>query len=174
MNYDFIYTKEKKETFIIFIILTLLIVVAGIGGYIFYINSKSEIYPKLKNLEDYAFTEFKHIESNTKVTLKIAKSNEALAAGLMFVEDLEENEGMIFVFPEEAQRVFWMKNTKISLDIIYLDSEFRVISFYQSTKPDQIEQVYPSNSPSQYVIELEAGWALKNKLKLGDTFVLID
>lgn len=174
MNYDLIYAKEKRDTFIIFLILTVILFIVGIGGYILLINNQTKIKPELDKLEDYEVVKLMHESSNVEINLKAAASNEALASGLMFVEDLEENEGMLFIFPEEAQRVFWMKNTKISLDIIYLDKNFKVVSFYQSTKPDQIEQVYPSNKPSQYVIEVEAGWALKSGLEIEDTFQILD
>ncbi len=74
---------------------------------------------------------------------------------------------MLFVFEKVEPRSFWMKNTLIPLDLIYLDAAGKVISIKQG-KPLQEEPTIPSDGPTKYVIELNAGAAATAGLKVGD------
>lgn len=101
--------------------------------------------------------------------LELAVTPEARERGLMFRRHLAPEQGMLFVFPEEKPRGFWMKNTLIDLDIVYLDSEARVVSFRTMTvepprRTDESEEqyeerlpLYDSVKPARFAIEFRAG-----------------
>lgn len=97
------------------------------------------------------------------VSVEIADTPEERQQGLMGRTDLPENHGMLFVYEDERPRVFWMKQTEIPLDIIFLDAQKRVINVEQAdpepgVPPEQLER-YTSDRPAQYVIELEQGFS---------------
>lgn len=91
-----------------------------------------------------------------KFLLEIASTVGERTKGLMFVKSLPYDEGMLFVFQDEAERAFWMKDTFIPLDMIFLDKEFKVVSISHQTKPFDLN-TYKSNKPAMYVIELNGG-----------------
>jgi len=64
----------------------------------------------------------------------IADDDRSRARGLMFVDEMDANRGMFFIFRREAPRSFWMRNTRIPLDIIYLDRELRVVSISETRR----------------------------------------
>lgn len=94
-------------------------------------------------------------------------------AGLMFRKKLPKDYGMLFVFPYEDNMVFWMKNTLVSLDIVFIDTRKRVVKAFEKVKksteqtPDE-EVVRVGNMPAAYVLELPAGAAARHRLKTGD------
>ena len=85
----------------------------------------------------------------------------------MFLTDREvkATEGFLFAFPRSEPRSFWMRNTVIPLDIIYLDSKGKVLNI-QKGEPFK-EFGLPSDGPSQYVLELKGGYAAKYGIKKG-------
>ncbi len=70
------------------------------------------------------------------IQLRCAESTADRSRGLSHVTLLPENEGMLFLYPEESRRCFWMKDTFIPLDILFLDSEFRILEYVQHAPPD--------------------------------------
>ncbi len=104
--------------------------------------------------------------------LEVAKSNSKKALGLMNRTKLENIDGMIFLYPAPQELTFYMKNTLISLDIIFLDSELKVVTIHKNTKTEQTKELYPSDQPAQYVVEMEAGWSEANNLQIGDFLTL--
>ncbi|MCU4654200.1 DUF192 domain-containing protein [Roseibacterium sp. SDUM158016] len=88
--------------------------------------------------------------------VEIADTPETRARGLMFVEDMARNAGMLFVFPDERVRTFWMRNTLISLDIIYFDATGTWVSAAENAVPLD-ETTLPSDGPAQYVLEINGG-----------------
>jgi uncharacterized membrane protein (UPF0127 family) len=109
--------------------------------------------------------------------VEIADTPEKQALGLMFRRSLKEGYGMLFVFPDETERSFWMKNTLIRLDMIFLNSDQQVVDMFQSVPPCQADPCpsYTSAFPARYVLEIAGGLAEKLKLKLGDkVFIAID
>ena len=108
-----------------------------------------------------------------KVELAIDRDEQAM--GLMFRESLPEDYGMLFIFTFEAPRSFWMKNTRIPLDILYFDRELALVSMVQNARPCAVRQCpgYPSERPAQYVLELNAGKAAELDVQRGDVLVLL-
>ena len=99
--------------------------------------------------------------------VEIADDDEERARGLMFRPPLEDERGMLFQFPDVAERGFWMKNTPSSLDILYLDPTGRIVSIAPHTTP-QSEVSIPSNGGANGVLEVRAGRAEEIGAKAGD------
>ena len=92
------------------------------------------------------------------------------AEGLMGREDIKPGQGMLFVFDDEYPRSFWMKNTPLSLDILFFDAEGRWVSSQLSTTPFSTKSL-PSGLPAQYALEILAGES--ERLGLGEDTILI-
>jgi uncharacterized membrane protein (UPF0127 family) len=105
--------------------------------------------------------------------VEIADDREEQALGLMFRTQLPDDKGMLFIFPNEAPRSFWMLNTRIPLDIIYFNRALEMINV-QTAKPCRTDVCpgYPSARPAMYVLELNAGKAAELGLLPGDEMVL--
>ena len=106
------------------------------------------------------------------IAAEIADTPEKAEKGLMFREKLPENEGMIFIFEENAKRIFWMKNTFVNLDIIFINADRTVHSVadnvprsYSYTPDHQVAYV---QGYGKYVLELAAGSARKHNINPGD------
>ena len=102
--------------------------------------------------------------------VEIADTQEKQALGLMFRDSMPADQGMLFIFPVEAQRSFWMKNTRISLDIMYFDKGLKLVGISADTPPCRVSRCpsYPSIAPAMYVLELNAGTASELGVGLGD------
>jgi len=112
---------------------------------------------------------------NITLLVKIADTEESRNAGLMFVSELDEDEGMLFVYPDEKERMFWMKNTLIPLDMIFVSANETVVHVFENAVPcekDPCETHY-SKHPAMYVIEANAGFAARNKILAGDRLMNI-
>ena len=95
---------------------------------------------------------------STKVSLniEIADTDFDIQTGLMYRNSMENNQGMLFVFDDETERFFYMKNTKIPLDLIYINANSKIVSFQKNAKPFD-ESSLPSNASAKYVLEVNAG-----------------
>jgi len=103
-------------------------------------------------------------------TLQIADEPAERETGLMHVRSMPINHGMLFVFPTAELRSFWMRDTLINLDIIYLNADQRVVSTHTMTAHDL--NTTPSAGDTKFAIELNAGLAAVLKLKAGDRIEL--
>lgn len=101
----------------------------------------------------------------------IADNDQERSTGLMFVEKMDNDAGMLFVFEEENIRTFWMKNTKITLDMIFINSNGEIVSIQKNAQPCTSDQckMYSSVSPATYVLEINGGLANKKNINVGDT-----
>jgi uncharacterized protein len=84
----------------------------------------------------------------------------------MYRKSMPDSCGMLFIFEEMQPLSFWMKNTHISLDILYLDNDYRIVSIAKNATPFS-EVSIPSGKDAMYVIEVNAGFCEKNKIKEG-------
>lgn len=105
------------------------------------------------------------------LVLEIADETEEQRRGLMNRSSLEKNRGMLFIFEDAKFRSFWMKNTKISLDIAFLDQNKKIINIERDTIPLNTQLTYDSSAPAEYVIETNAGWFINNEVSEGDVFI---
>ena len=99
--------------------------------------------------------------------IEIADTDYKTQTGLMYRNSMEENQAMLFVFKDEQPRSFYMKNTAIALDIIYLNANKVILSIQKNAKPYDNTSL-PSNANSQYVLEVNAGLSDRWNLQIGD------
>jgi hypothetical protein len=99
--------------------------------------------------------------------VEIADDDAERARGLMNRESLPDDRGMLFQFEEEAERAFWMKNTLIPLDILYISADGRIVSIARETTPFS-EAPIPSYGAAKGVLEIRGGRAAELGLEPGD------
>ncbi|MBN8585961.1 MAG: DUF192 domain-containing protein [Ignavibacteria bacterium] len=102
-----------------------------------------------------------------KIDVEIAETEETRHLGLMFRENMPEDQGMLFLFPAEEFQSFYMKNTIMPLDIMFVNSKKQIVKIHRRTEPFS-EKSLPSMKPSMYVVEVNAGFSDKYNIKEGD------
>lgn len=105
------------------------------------------------------------------IRLEVANNPSSRAIGLMHRTEMSEDQGMLFVFPKTELLSFWMKNTLIPLSLGYFDGELRLLETHDM-KPNQTSEVYNSQKPAKYALEVNVGWFKKNKIELGSYLIL--
>ena len=119
------------------------------------------------------FFTYKYISAEKKIHQfegEVAKTPEQIERGLMFrKEKLGDNVGMLFLMKPNTHS-FWMKNTYISLDVIFLDSDMRVIGFVENTTPLSLESI-SIDDVSNYILEVDSGTVAKYSIKKRDKIV---
>ena len=103
-----------------------------------------------------------------KIDVEIARSIYEHSKGLMDRTSLPHNQGMLFIFEDMGPRSFWMRNTRIPLDIIYVDDRQRVVSIRKNAVPMSDESL-PSEGPARYVVEVNAGFTDLYRIAPGDS-----
>jgi len=101
-----------------------------------------------------------------KIKVAIADTPEKRDAGLMNVTRLDENDGMLFVFQKPQPLSFWMANTPLPLDIIFIDKDHKIVRIYHSTTPYSKNEL-SSGSPAQYVVEVNGGYCINHDITEG-------
>jgi len=105
-----------------------------------------------------------------KVNVEVAKSFEERSKGLMFREFLGESSGMLFVFEQENYLSFWMKNTLIQLDMIFISEDFEVVDIkYASPCKEEPCVSYKSIKPAKYVLEVNGNFTVENNIRIGNS-----
>ncbi len=117
----------------------------------------------LKREPEFIFLEVKGI----KIKAEVARSEEARTTGLKYRSSLPEDQGMLFVFEEEGIHPFWMEDTKIPLDIAFIDKEKKIIDI-QRMEPFSPQLHYPP-LPFLYALEVNQGFFQRNGIGIGDT-----
>jgi uncharacterized protein len=103
-----------------------------------------------------------------KIDVEIAENEAEQAKGLMYRPYMPDSVGMLFIFQNVQPQSFWMKNTHIPLDIIYVDSNKKIVSIQKNTRPYS-EESLPSYGDVQYVVEVNAGYTDLHGIKVGDS-----
>ena len=116
------------------------------------------------------------LPSGAVYRVELARTPEEQAQGLMFRESLPANVGMLFLFPDAVTRRFWMKNTMIPLDIVWLDDSGQVLYVSAETPPCRADPCpnYGPEVPAWTVLEIAGGMAAKEKVTVGSTIRLED
>lgn len=113
--------------------------------------------------------------NNTKYSVEVANDDKTRQIGLSGKKSLDQNKGMLFVFPKKDKYGFWMKNTLIPLDMIFINDD-KVVHIVKNAKPEKEVEgalpIYTTPNEANYVLEVNAGEADKNKFKNGDKVVL--
>lgn len=97
-------------------------------------------------------------EPLTTIDIEIAETDSARERGLMQRQNLPEQSGMLFLFEREEPRGFWMSNTPLALDILFVGADSQIVSIAKYTKPFSSQSIV-SEGPAQYVVEVPAGFA---------------
>jgi len=150
---------KRKNILNISVICLVLIFLASL----FFIFRKKTMFPKDLGL---------NIKGNSYY-LEIAQTNQERKKGLSNRQEICSNCGMLFIFNKEDQHSFWMKDTYVPLDIIWLNSKKEIVKIITAAKTDS-ETVYTNKTPAKYVIELPANESLKLKLQIGETIPIFD
>ncbi len=107
-----------------------------------------------------------------KIKVDVVDTPATREIGLMCVRKMPKNYGMLFVFPQDIYLNFWMKNTLVSLDILWIDADKKITVIHErlkaSTEKTPDDQVATAGGKGQYVLELAAGEAKRRGLKAGD------
>ena len=101
-----------------------------------------------------------------RLSVEVASDEASIQKGLMNRDELSRNSGMLFIFPQEKERSFWMKNTNIPLSIAYLDKDGIILNI-EDMAPNNTESV-ASKGKAKYAIEVNKGWFDNKKIKPGD------
>lgn len=104
-----------------------------------------------------------------RIKVEIAASAEQRTMGLMFREKLPSDAGMLFVFKAPSRPSFWMKNTRIPLDLIFADSSGRIVGIVANAEPFS-EASLSVEDESQFVLEVNAGFCRRHGIRRGDRF----
>jgi len=102
------------------------------------------------------------------IDVEVADTEYDTQLGLMFRKAMKETESMLFIFPNEELRSFWMRNTFISLDMIFVNADKKIVTIHKDTRTLS-DQSYPSTAPAQYVVEVVGGFTDKYGIKEGDS-----
>jgi uncharacterized protein len=104
------------------------------------------------------------------VRVELATNDETRAQGLMYRDSLPDGTGMLFLFARDDEYPFWMKNTLIPLDMIWVTSDHRIAAVSHDVPPCKADPCpsYPPHAISRYVLEVAGGVAKKHGLKAGD------
>ena len=107
-----------------------------------------------------------------KINVEIADEDEERMKGLMFKEKLNENDGMLFVFDNEEEQTFWMKNTLIPLDMIFINKNFTIVDIkYAVPCKEEPCALYKSALPAEYVLEVNGHYTVKNNINVGNKVI---
>lgn len=102
----------------------------------------------------------------TKLDIEIAEVSQEREQGLMYRKSMLDKQGMLFLFEFQEEQSFWMHNTYIPLDIIYLNDKLEIVSIQKNAQP-MSDKPLPSGKPAQYVLEINGGLSDKLGLKPG-------
>lgn len=129
-------------------------------------NSKNTNSGPSLNFEE--SVSFLSTDGDTVSTVEVALADEEAERnqGLMDVRDLPQSKGMLFIFEESKPRSFWMANTPLPLDIIFVNEEKEIVRIHHSTQPFS-EKNFKSGEPAKYVIETNAGYSISHDIKEG-------
>lgn len=169
--------KTKRNSRKIYLI-ALLAILIGLAAY-FMLRPESGLeIPTQSEAMDIPFRkqgELQFIGQQNKDTLavidiEVADTDQLRARGLMYRRSLPDNAGMLFIQNREEIQSFWMKNTYIPLDIIFVDRDMKIVTIQANTTPMK-EWSYASTEPALYVVEVNAGFANQHGIRIGDAIV---
>ena len=102
-----------------------------------------------------------------KLDIEIADTEYEIQTGMMYRQNMEDQQGMLFIFEQTGPRSFYMKNTLISLDILFIDENLKIKRIHRNAEPLN-EAGIPSGGPVKYVLEIKAGMSDRWELLEGD------
>ncbi len=174
-------SQSKKNKVMQIIVVIVLISFVALFVFSNFLKRNEEVNPDLEKAMNgktvYSFTKEGELSFNNKkgnlitsIDIEIADTDEQRQLGLMFRDKMEENQGMLFIFDREAPLAFWMHNTILPLDIMYVNSKMEIVHIIKNAKPFD-DTSLPSIKPAQFVVEVNAGYCDKFGIKEGDKIV---
>jgi hypothetical protein len=106
--------------------------------------------------------------NGNKIRIENAKSSQKKSEGLCCRDSLPDDHGMLFVYDQPGDYRFWMKDTKIPLDMIWIDSNKKIVHIEEDVQPSSYPKSFGSNDPAQYVLETNAGFVKKYQIQKRD------
>ena len=113
------------------------------------------------------FLSYNTMDTLSVLDIEIVENSDDIMRGLMYRSRLKPDQGMFFIFSEEEEQSFWMKNTKISLDIIFINSDLRIVHISRHTIPYSKDPI-PSMYPAKFVVEVNAGYCKRHQINPND------
>ena len=111
--------------------------------------------------------ELTFLKNQEKLTIEIADNEAETTQGLMYRRTMPDSCGMVFIFGDSQPRNFWMKNTYLPLDILFLDESKKIVTIQANRTPFSEEQI-PSFEDAKYVLEVNAGYCKRKGIEKGD------
>jgi uncharacterized membrane protein (UPF0127 family) len=111
--------------------------------------------------------ELTFLKNQEKLTIEIADNEAETTQGLMYRRTMPDSCGMVFIFADSQPRNFWMKNTYLPLDILFLDESKKIVTIQANRTPFSEEQI-PSFENAKYVLEVNAGYCKRKGIEKGD------
>jgi|TARA_Y100000310_G_scaffold248848_1_gene254817 hypothetical protein len=108
-------------------------------------------------------------KENIKVDVEVADDLSERTQGLMFRESLNKNSGMLFIFEEEEKHAFWMKNTLIPLDMIFISEDLEIVDIKNAIPCEEENcKSYAPKEKAKYVLEVNGDFTTENNINIGD------
>jgi uncharacterized membrane protein (UPF0127 family) len=159
-------SRRRMQIGISFTIIVVALVVIFMPKKIENHTSASTAAPMFKKQGELTLT-----KSNDKpivsIDIEIADDDAKREVGLMGRPVMEERQGMLFIFEEEHLESFWMRNTILPLDMIFINKQGKIVTIHKNTKPFS-DDSYPANALTMFVLEVNAGFTDKYGIKEGD------
>jgi len=129
---------------------------------------QNELYFPQNNLPKKELTIHSYPDKKKKLIVQVCTTNNEISKGLMFRKDtLNDDEGMLFCMKSRDKHSFWMKNTYIPLDMIFIDYNGKIAGIIKNVEPHSLNN-RSINEPSAYVLEVNANFCDKHNVKIGD------
>ena len=156
---------DKKYYFIAGILIAAIIILFVFPGILKKENNE-EVYYMFQKEGELTISDSTNVRKAV-IDIEIADTDYDRQLGLMKRVSMEEKQGMLFIFPDDATQSFWMRNTLISLDMLFINSNKAIVTIHKNTKILS-DQSYPSTAPARYVLEVIGGFTNKHNIQVGD------
>ena len=163
---------ESSNDLLIFIVFLIALATFFLARKFYFVPKQNALYSTSANLKfmkegKLTFLDAQSEENMISIDIEVAKSAYEIERGLMHRRSLPANGGMLFIFDREDYRTFWMKNTYLSLDILFLNKDKEIIRISKETTPLS-ELSIPSGGKAMYVVEVLAGFTDAYQIHIGD------
>ena len=146
-------TKKTKSALKIAVVAALLC--AAVAALVFVVRKPNDSSQTLR-IKDVA------------ISVEVASTTKQRAHGLCCRDFLEANAGMLFTYRQPGDYRLWMKDTRISLDMFWINNQKNIVHIEKNVQPSSYPKTFGSESPAQYLLETNAGFADKNNIHIGD------
>lgn len=107
------------------------------------------------------------------IKVAVADNNQSRSEGLMNVTELPDDSGMLFIFENDQPRSFWMANTPLPLDILFINSDMSIVRIHRNTQPYSQESIQ-SDAPARFVVEVNGGYTIEHDIREGMSISIED